>query len=170
MDFITRQNIAQFVDGMKQCHFNLYFGAVKAQVIINTDGGDLHMRYDDFLKCVNDGEDNRSHFKVSLPDNPREWELIPISKLHDGLFAALEKEEENLKKSNQANQFWSDFVSILHKALIEFFEGKFQFKLQKKIQNLDHKKRKLDHMLNRNEFASGDLYINVKRFKSEEKQ
>jgi hypothetical protein len=166
MDFVTRQHVARLVHGMKECKFKLYFEGIVAQVFIGCDGN-LTMTGRDFLECFN-GQERSFRFALAPPCDVHIFIATPISKLHDSLFAALDK-EENPEKQRLAVELWDDFVAVLKDELVDFFREKYQRKLQMKIQRLESKKRKLDKLLGPGGDGFGrDLYCNVKRFRPDE--
>lgn len=170
MDFVTQQHIARLVDGMKPCSFPMYFGSMKGCIKVKISiapNGELMMPRDAFLDCMN-SEKGPFRFRLPSDDEGASWDAKSISTLHDGLFAALDEEEENAVKRARANIAWDDFCDVLKGSLCEFFQDKFPRKLQMQIQKLESKKRKLDEVNESGTLSRGDLYANVKRSKSKE--
>lgn len=162
MDYGLKTRLASLIEGSKKTPaFPLFFRNSKVEVVINSNG-DLAMRREAFVQCLNDDEENEFPSIFTKEEEFRSWEDVTITELHDKLFASFAPQPTDYLE-NRASFFWKDFVGVLHRALRDYLEGKFSAKLEMRAKEFTHKKRKLDEMLENEMTTSNDLYSNLKR-------
>lgn len=160
MNYGTQTFIARLLEGSHEQHeFMVYFRHSKLKIKITPNGSLVSLPHE-VSDCLRD-DDDHCFDDVALLNSCNETSLEYIYK---EIYKAIG--EENRALVTEVDSFWDDFLGVVKRALYNYLDGEYQFKIDAEMKMLKRKKRKLQDFIL--ESRDDTLYSNLKKPKVEE--